>query len=235
MKLNIYSSKGVKKGNLDLPKSLLEKENLALLAQSIRVYENRLHKGTPKIKNRSEINASGAKIWRQKGTGRARHGDVKAPIFVGGGKAHGPDGLKKTLSLPQKMRKKALNIALSLKSQNGEVIVAESLSKLTRTKDAQKLLDEIIKKELKGNKANKITIALADENTKTRIFFRNIKSTKCLLFRQLNAYKVFYGGLIVIDKDAFSPSGAKTKSKKTSDVKKKKVQPKSLKQGESKK
>lgn len=202
MKLNIYSSKGVKKGTLNLPKSLVEKENLSLLAQAVRVYENRMHEGTSKVKTRAEVSASGAKIWRQKGTGRARHGDIKAPIFVGGGKAHGPKGVKRNLKISHKMRKKALAIALGLKATDAEVVVADSLSRVGKTKGAQKLLNELVKKQLKGKNPNRVTIALSEKNKAAEKFFRNIENTQATLFKNLNAHKVFFGGLIVIDKDA---------------------------------
>src|SRR3989344_3759198 len=128
VKLDVYSAKGIKKGYANLPERFVEKENLPLLAQAIRVYEARLHPGLAKVKTRGEVIASTRKIYRQKGTGGARHGAKSAPIFVGGGVTHGPKGLKRILTLPAKMRKKALGTALSLKAKEEKVFVIDGVS-----------------------------------------------------------------------------------------------------------
>ena len=108
--------------------------NKILLTQAIRVYTARRHPGLSKVKTRGEVIASTRKIYRQKGTGQARHGAISAPIFVGGGVAHGPKGVKRQLSLPKKMRRKALSIALSVKAKEGNLLVVEGISKLKKNK-----------------------------------------------------------------------------------------------------
>ena len=146
-KLNVYTSKGTQKTSMSLPKKFSEQENMALLAQAIRVYEDKLHLGLSKTKTRGEVALSKRKAWRQKGTGRARHGARSAPIFAGGGVTHGPKGVKTKLGLPKKMRRKALGVALSIKAKNGKVLVVDGLSSLKKTKEAAALLDNISKKE----------------------------------------------------------------------------------------
>ena len=141
-KLNVYTSKGVKKAPVSFPKVFQEKENLVLLAQAIRVYEWKKHPGLSKVKTRGEVVASTRKIYRQKGTGRARHGAKSAPIFVGGGKAHGPRGVKRKLAFPRKMRQRALKIALTMKAKDRAMIVIEEISSLKKTKEAQQLLNK---------------------------------------------------------------------------------------------
>lgn len=212
IKLSVYSSKGVKKGSTSLPKDSVEKENLLLLAQAIRVYEDRVHKGTSKVKTRGEVRASTAKIWRQKGTGRARHGDIGAPIFVGGGVAHGPKGIKRVLVFPKKMRQRALKVALSLKAKEGKLVVADNLGTLRKTKEAKKLLDSIINGDLKGVSPSKVTVALAKENKNAKVAFRNIKKIEVISYENLNAYTVFFGGLVILDKEAITKNKV---SKKT--------------------
>lgn len=88
----------------DFPKKI----NLKLLSHYIRVYLNNQHTGTKSVKTRGEVSGSTRKIYRQKGTGRARHGDIKAPIFVGGGIAHGPKPSKRRL----KINKKQIRLSL---------------------------------------------------------------------------------------------------------------------------
>src|SRR3990167_4620035 len=95
-KADTYSSKGTKQEGVNLPKALFgEKQNDKLLAQAIHVYRDRQHLGNSKVKTRGEVTATTRKWYRQKGTGRARHGAVSAPLFVGGGVAHGPKGINR--------------------------------------------------------------------------------------------------------------------------------------------
>lgn len=212
-KLDVYSEKGTKKKTgMNLPKEFEEKENLKLLAQAVRVYENRIHAGPPKTKTRGEIKASTRKIYAQKGTGRARHGAISAPIFVGGSKAHGPDGRKRTLRLPKKMGRKALSVALSIKAKEGKLLVVDGVSSLKKTKDAAKLISKLIT-SIKGSKKAKITFALSIDNKSTSMYLRNIRNLKIEIFSDLNAYKVYKAGILIIDKDALGKKNIKTKKK----------------------
>lgn len=214
-KANVYSPTGVKKPNkLTLPKAFDEKPNMDLLAQAMRVYEAGTHTGSSKTKTRSEISATKAKVWKQKGTGRARHGARSAPIFVGGGKAHGPTGITRELSLPKKMKRKALNVALSIKAGEEKVIIVEALNKIKKTKEAQKLLNKLTDKKIK-----KATIVLSDENKDLVRVFRNIANTNVSLFRNLNAHKTHYGGILIFDGTIFAK---KTEPKTKKEVKTKK-------------
>jgi len=209
-KVNTYSAKGIKKQDTTLPKGFVEKENPTLLAQAIRVYESRSHFGLSKTKTRGEVTASTRKIYRQKGTGRARHGALSAPIFVGGGKAHGPTGAKRELSLPKKMRRKVLKITLGLKVKNDDLVVVDGLSALKKTKEAQVLVDKILKSK---KKKGRITFILSEKGTSTVRAIRNLANVKTVPFKNLNAYHVFYGGLILLDKDVLAKE-PKVKEKK---------------------
>jgi large subunit ribosomal protein L4 len=197
-KLDVFSAKGVKKQAVDLPKDFIEKENPALLAQAIRVYEGRRHSGLSKIKTRGEVVASKRKIYRQKGTGRARHGALSAPIFVGGGKAHGPKGVKRKLELPKKMRRKAVGIALGLKVKNGDLLVIDGLSSLKKTKEAQKLVDKILANRKKGDR---VSFVLSEKNFSAVRAIRNLPNAEAVSFHNLNAYQVFHGGVLLLDKE----------------------------------
>ena len=114
----------------------------SLLAQAIHVYRENSHRGVSKTKTRGEINATKKKVYKQKGTGNARHGAKSAPIFVGGGVVFGPTGLKPApKSLNQKMKVKALAGILSLyQKENRLSLVNASEIKETSTKSAQKVL-----------------------------------------------------------------------------------------------
>lgn len=198
-KLSTYSSKGLKGQAIDMPKEWQSKSNLNLLAQAVRVYEDRSHPGLAKVKTRGEVKISTRKIYRQKGTGFARHGAKSAPIFVGGGVTHGPRGVKRSLLLSKYLKRGALKVAFGFKANEGEVVIAD-LTDLKKTKEAQTLLKSIVEKDLEGKWPTKITFALSKENSAVKLALRNLKNTKVALFSNLNAYQVFAGGLLIIDK-----------------------------------
>jgi large subunit ribosomal protein L4 len=211
-KANNYSAKGTALGTFALPKNFSTEANLKLLAQAIYVYDDRAHKGLAKAKTRAEVNRTKKKWYRQKGTGGARHGARSAPIFVGGGVAHGPRPVKRELTLPKKTRKKALDVVLSLKTKEGSIVVLDGLSKIKKTKEAGQLLDKIFNKE-KRTKAN-VILGLADANLEVARLFRNIKGVKAKAYKDFNAYEVFKSNLIALDKNIFSASkSTRTKTK----------------------
>lgn len=213
-KANVYSAKGIKKGSYSLPAIFGEKENLPLLAQAVRVYEDRKHLGLAKAKTRAEVERTKKKWYRQKGTGGARHGARSAPIFVGGGVAHGPKGIKRTLTLPAKMKRKALAIALSLKAKEAEVVLVDGLNTLKKAKDGQNLLNKIVKNEVKDKKVTKFTFVVSDEAWGVAKVLGNIKDTIIVPFASLNAYHAFFGGILIFDKGIFVKKSLKTKGKK---------------------
>src|SRR3989337_4248642 len=108
-----------------LPKDVFEKKvKPVILAQAVRVWLSNQRAANAKTKTRTEVSKTTAKMYKQKGTGRARHGSYSAPIFVGGGVAHGPTGGENwKLKLPAKMTKKALLGALSIRAREKKLIV----------------------------------------------------------------------------------------------------------------
>ena len=202
MKANVYSIKGVKLDTIDLPKEFNQKENTKLLAQAMHVYQARKHPGLSKVKTRGEVALTTQKAYRQKGTGRARHGAKSAPIFVGGGVAHGPKGIKRQLYLSKKIKKSALSSALSLKAKEGEVAVVSGISNLKKTKEAASLIQKVAK-ITKSKKDQKFTFALSEKNLGAKLALRNLKNATFIRFNDLNAHKVYFGGTLLIDKEAF--------------------------------
>ena len=119
----------------------------ALMFEAVNAHRSNLRQGTVKTKTRAEVAGSGKKIYRQKGTGRARHGDGQAPIFVGGGTAFGPKPRDWSIKLPQQKRKKALISALSMKKGDNELIVVENWNSTTgKTKEMTQLIKKWEKK-----------------------------------------------------------------------------------------
>ncbi len=141
-----FSTAGVKLTSLKAPDKIFKaKINPALMAQAVRVYLSNRRQASAQSKSRNEIKVTHAKVWRQKGTGRARHGSRNAPIFVGGAKAHGPSGRQNYyLKLSKKQRQASLFSALSLKFKEGNILALEGLDKLElKTKKFDQVIDKL--------------------------------------------------------------------------------------------
>jgi large subunit ribosomal protein L4 len=129
MQVPVRNMAGDEVSNVELPAEIFEaKINVGLMHQYVVMQQANARLGTHKVKGRGEINRTHAKWYRQKGTGRARHGNRAAPLFVGGGRAHGPIPHKYTKHMPQKMRHAALRSALSALARDGQIVVINELT-----------------------------------------------------------------------------------------------------------
>ena len=128
---SVYTASGAKKGTMSLPKEIFGQPiNMHLIAQAVRVYRANQRRGNASTKTRGEVQGSTRKIYRQKGTGRARHGAIRAPIFVGGGIVFGPKPRDYSLVFPHSMRRAALISALSWKQKEGNIAVIEGTDRM---------------------------------------------------------------------------------------------------------
>ena len=126
MSASLYTPAGVSAGMEKLPKEVFGVPiNLQIIAQAVRVYRANQREGSASTKTRGEVAGSTRKIYKQKGTGRARHGGIRAPIFVGGGIVFGPQTRDYSKNLPQAMRVLALTSALSYQKKEGRIVVVE--------------------------------------------------------------------------------------------------------------
>lgn len=125
--LAVYNMEKKAVGKIPFPEAFGEKVNFALLHQAVVAQRTNRRQGTAKVKSRHEVSGSTRKIYRQKGTGRARHGDIKAPLFVGGGRAFGPKPRNYEVRLPQKVRRRALQAAILDRKVNGHLWVLDGL------------------------------------------------------------------------------------------------------------
>jgi len=205
MLTNIYNLQGKSTSKMSLPKTAFGLEdNPQLLAQAVRVHLSNQRKAGAKTKTRGEVRGSRIKIWRQKGTGRARHGDRYAPIFVGGGVAHGPSGeanFKKRL--PKKMKAKALAVALSIKAQEKEIRVITGLEKIEgKTKEMADFLKLLTKKEKITKKTPKFLIIVSEKMEKVFQAGRNIPNLEITLAQNVNTYQILNNDLVLLNKEA---------------------------------
>lgn len=195
MKAPVYNINGEKTGEMELPEGIFGVEpNKHILWEVVRAYLINQRQGTHKAKTRGEVIGSRRKIWPQKHTGRARHGDRYAPIFVGGGKAHGPRPKRYYIKLPQKVKNLALRMALSDRAKNNRIYVVESF-KMESPKT--KVIDNFIKTVgVDGN------ILFVPENA-NRVFYlsaRNIEDVEILPADTLNTYYVLWSEHVFLEK-----------------------------------
>lgn len=189
-----YDVKGKEGKSISLPKEMFGLEvSPKLLAQYVRVYLGNQRQGTQVVKSRSEVVGSTRKIYRQKGTGRARHGARSAPIFVGGGSAHGPKLRSHNLKLNKKQRQKALFGGLSATLKNKHMFVLTGADKVNKTKELEGALKGM-GPEIKG----KTLIAYASENERGLYqAANNLENVTATDAKVLNAYDVLRAGRLV--------------------------------------
>ncbi len=203
LKLDVFDIKGKVVESVSLPKEIFGvKINNQLMAQTVRVFLANQRRGTVKTKSRGEVNKTTKKVYKQKGTGRARHGAMSAPIYVGGGVAFGPRPRDYSLSLPQKMKKASLFSALSSKLKDGEIKVLTGLEKI---EPKTKLMVKVIKNlnfESKSKAGNKLLLITADGADDVRQAGRNIKGLSILDAKQINTYEVLDNRGIILMKGA---------------------------------
>lgn len=181
MKVSVLNVDGREIGTVELPASIFEaKINRDLMHQALVRQLANSRRGTHKAKSRSEVSRTTAKWYRQKGTGRARHGSKRAPIFVGGGVAHGPKPRSYVKDMPRKMRRAALRSALSVKAGGGDIVVIDKLELAQpKTKEMNQMLEV-----LTGNTSTLVLMADRDENVE--LSARNLPEVKTLRASYLN-------------------------------------------------
>jgi len=193
----MYDMTGKNQGTLELKKEIFEvpvkKEHLH--AAVIKQLANK-RTGTASTKTRGEVRGGGKKPWRQKGTGRARHGSIRSPIWKGGGITFGPRPRDYSMKLTRKMRRLALREALSMKLQEGKLKILDEI-KLDRikTKDFIRILVDL---ELEG----KILFVSKEYDEKAEKSARNIDGVKLVKVEGINIYDLLYYDYVVFVKDA---------------------------------
>lgn len=181
MNVSVFNMAGAEVGNVDLPESVFEaKINRGLMHQALVRQLANARQGTHKAKSRSEVNRTTAKMYRQKGTGNARHGSRRAPIFVGGGVAHGPKPRSYVKDMPRKMRRAALRSALTVKASNGDIVVLDNLSlDKPKTKDMVVVLEQLAQD-------SSVLILLPELNENVEKSVRNLSNAKSIRASYLN-------------------------------------------------
>jgi len=198
MKVDLYNQQGEKlKTRVTLNAAVFGvKPNEPLLAQYVRVYLANQRQGTAKVKTRSEVSGGGRKPWAQKGTGRARHGSTRSPLWVGGGVTFGPTPREWRLKLPRKMRRRALFSALSQKAQDGKLFI---VNKLNLPEVKTKLMEEVI---FSLGLTGKVLVVLPEADESVVLSARNLAPVTVVLASSLNAYDVLAAESVIFIKES---------------------------------
>lgn len=188
LEISVFNLKGEEENKISLPKKIFTaKFNPKSIAQYIRVYLANQRQGTVSTKTRGEVTGSTKKIYRQKGTGRARHGDIKAPIFVGGGVVGGPKPRDYRLSFPKKQKKQVLFSALTYQLKAGNIL---ALSKDFLQVDTKtKVISDFLKK-MKISSQKIMFVLPKVEKNRLLLASRNLPKVSFSDPQSLNAYQL---------------------------------------------
>lgn len=207
MQVKSYNQSGEPLGIVELPDSVFGlKWNSDLVHQVVVSQSANARVHVAHAKDRREVRGGGKKPWRQKGTGRARHGSIRSPLWKGGGVTHGPltqKNFKKKIN--KKMAKKALLTVLSAKARDGEIVVIDELHFAeAKTKHAAKLFTTLAHQDNLGRitKGNGALVALAGRDDTARRAMRNLSFVGIDLARNLNAHEVLQYKYMVLPKKA---------------------------------
>ena len=194
-KASLYNVAGEQVGEITLADEIFAVEiNEGLMHQAVVQYLASLRRGTASAKTRAEVRGGGKKPWRQKGTGRARVGSTRSPLWRGGGVTFGPQPRSFEIKMPKKMKRLALKSALTAKVQAGEIVVVDALEMAQpKTKDMAQILKKL-------NAENALIITMVDDVNVVKSA-RNIEGVKPLPATELNVYDILKYGKLVMTKD----------------------------------
>ena len=194
--VTVYNMEGNEVGTMELNDAVFGvevNEHLVHLAV-VRQLANK-RQGTQKAKTRSEVSGGGRKPWRQKGTGHARQGSIRAPQWTGGGVVFAPVPRDYVVKMNKKERRAALKSALTSKVQDNKLVVVDSLTLAeAKTKEMQKVLTNL--------KADKALVITAADDQNVAISARNIADVQTATVNTMNVYDVMKHNTVVVTKDA---------------------------------
>lgn len=207
MNAKVYSKEGKETGSVELPEIVFGVAwNPDLVHEVVVGMQANARAGTAHTKDRSEVRGGGRKPWKQKGTGRARHGSRRSPIWTGGGVTFGPRAEKDySVKINKKVKTKALASVLSKKLTDGEVLFVDSLNmEEPKTKGAKVIISALAKgtknDSLATKRKNAAVIVLADRNEATEKSFRNFGNIEVIQAKDINPVELLtYKYVVVAD------------------------------------
>jgi large subunit ribosomal protein L4 len=196
--VDVIGADGTKSGSVELPGDVFDVQaNIPLMHQVVVAQLAAARQGTHKAKTRAEVSGGGRKPYKQKGTGRARQGSIRAPQFTGGGVSHGPVPRDYSQRTPKKMKAAALRGALSDRAREGRVHVVESFvdGDTPKTRAAMAMLKA-------ATEAVRVLVVLSRDDEPAWLSLRNVNEVHLLAADQLNTYDVLVADDVVFTKEA---------------------------------
>ncbi len=195
-KVDLLNMEGKKVGNIELSEAVFGVEvNEYAMHDVVVNYLANQRQGTQSTKTRSEVSGGGKKPWKQKGTGRARQGSIRAPQWIHGGIALGPKPRSYKYTLNKKVKRLALLSALTNKAQENNVIVLDELNfDDIKTKNMAKVLENV--------KAENALVVIDEKNLNVQLSARNLKDAKTCIVNTINTYNILKYNKLVITKAA---------------------------------
>ena len=197
-KVGLFNKEGKQVGDIELNEAVFGAEvNESAVHQVVVSQLANKRQGTQSAKTRAEVRGGGIKPWRQKGTGRARQGSIRAPQWIKGGVVFAPKPRDYRMSIPKSMRRVAMLSALTSKVQNDEMVVLDSLTlEAPKTKEIVKMLNAF--------NAKKTLIVTAEANETVYKSARNIEGVAVLPVNNINVYDLLKYSKVIMTKDAVS-------------------------------
>lgn len=198
MAVDILDMQGATVGSVELPSNWFAgKVNIGLMHDVVTAQQAAARQGTHKTKTRGEVRGGGKKPWNQKGTGRARHGSTRSPIWVGGGTAHGRTPSDWSKRINKKVKRAALASALTDRANNDAVKIVRGLGF-----DAPKTKDAVAFLAAAGLTGQSVLVVMGDGNVATRASFNNLTNVHTLVIDQLNVRDVLVKDVVLFDEAA---------------------------------
>ena len=195
--VDVFDLAGAKAGELELAEDVFAAEvNEALIYEAVRNFQASRRAGTHKTKTRHEVAGSGKKLWKQKGTGRARMGSIRSPLWRHGGTSHGPQPRDYSYTLPKKMLLGALRSALTAKLRDGELAVISSFE----LKDHKAKAMRVTLNALEAKK--KVLLIDNEENRNLALSTRNLEGVTLLHSREVSVYHLLGAGRVLVSRAA---------------------------------
>ncbi|MCR5392262.1 MAG: 50S ribosomal protein L4 [Olsenella sp.] len=193
-KYDIKNVEGQAAGQADLSDDVFGIEpNIPVIHQVVVCQDACLRQGTHSTKNRHEVSGGGRKPWRQKGTGRARQGSIRAAQWTGGGVVFGPTPRDHSKRINKKMVKLAMRSVLSGKVADSELVLVDALSfEKPSTKQAKAVLDAL------GVSGKRVTVVIPDDDVNSYLSFRNLERVNCIAVSEANTRNLIDNGALVM-------------------------------------
>jgi len=210
LEAQLYTADAKQKGSYALPEEFDGTVNRAVLYHAVRAHRNNLRQGTHSTKTRAEVSGGSRKPWRQKGTGRARQGTIRAAQWRGGGVVFGPKPRSYHTDVPRKVKRLARQSALNARANEGALHVIESLE--FEGPKTRRMVDLV---ESLGLGSNKVLILTTEVRPEVYLSGRNLRSVHVTRYADASAYEILWSDAVVVEQAAIGGHAIKGKAAKT--------------------